>query len=660
MALLDLLRSRNRQTCEGERVSALAELGGLFPDTEWGVDTDFNYYTPANIDNLWTNELRRGIKNKLETAGLGEADYGNWLGDVHFLNIGIYRKSLFERYRSNAGWRLVLVALPRAGAILVGIASHYQNAQNHNKLGGVSNLLFDIASDALESDGKGPMYGRKISSADWDQNGLFPTQLSSVAGVSIAPDVVFLKDIRTTTLKKILASFIAVKVLPSAVAQADLHRELMELAISAKYLSAKVYPFGGLEEFEALRALALHDLAAAGTRLLLRKKSSTRSVVRVYYGPPGTGKTLSAVREAVKLIEPGFDDKGNPTASFEKFNDYRDQCAFITFHPSLQYEDLVESIRPVISEDDVAPAGEGDRSDEASQQGQLRYRVHQGLLLRMIRRALQMPGKEFVIVVDEINRGDVSRILGPLISTLDSDKRVGAEFPIGIELQYPRAEELESRLFMPSNLHLIGTMNSSDRNIALVDHALRRRFDFIQIPPEPSLLRITTDAQSIDCGLLLRTINARIEHLLDADHCIGHGYLVGCDTNAKVIERLATKVIPLLREYFYGNEGLMLMVLGDSAAQTANFFKLNPPEKQFEKLFGIDQDTASAFGYRPHTTPRSLELDPRLWNPARLIPGPDDEAYAVSCLLKLCQSGSPAHANSGDVEGELNEAPTAV
>lgn len=660
MALLDLLRSNNKPTCEAERASALAELGGLFPDTEWGVDADFNYYTQANIDNLWTNELRRGIKNKLEAAGLGEADYGTWLGDVHFLNIGIYRKSLFERYRSNAGWRLVLMALPRAGAVLVGIASHYQNAQNHNKLGEVSNLLFDIASDALESDGKGPMYGRKISSADWDQNGLFPTQLSSVAGVSIAPDVVFLKDIRTTTLKKILASFIAVKVLPNSVAQADLHRELMELAASAKYLSAKVYPFGGLEEFEALRALALQDLAAAGTRLLLRKKSSTRSVVRVYYGPPGTGKTLSAVREAVKLIEPGFDDKGNPTASFEKFNDYRDQCAFITFHPSLQYEDLVESIRPVISEDDVAPGDEGDRPDEASPQGQLRYRVHEGLLLRMIRRALQTPGKEFVIVVDEINRGDVSRILGPLISTLDSDKRVGAEFPIGIELQYPRAEELESRLFMPSNLHLIGTMNSSDRNIALVDHALRRRFDFIQIPPEPSLLRSTTDAQSIDCGLLLRTINVRIEHLLDADHCIGHGYFVGCDTNAKVIERLATKVIPLLREYFYGNEGLMLMVLGDSASQTANFFKLNPPEKQFEKLFGIDQDTASAFGYRPHTTPKNLELDSRLWNPTRLIPGPDDEAYAVSCLLKLCQSGSPVPANSGDVEGELNEAPAAV
>jgi 5-methylcytosine-specific restriction protein B len=638
----------------------MAELSGLFPDTEWGIEADFNYYTPANIDNLWTNELRRGVKNKLEAAGLGETAYGTWLGDVHFLNIGIYRKSLFERYRSNAGWRIVLMSLPKVDAILVGLASHYQNAQNHNKLGEVSNLLYDIANDALQGEGHGSMYGRKVSSVDWDQNGLIPTPISTVAGVSIAPEVVFLKDVRTTTLKKILASFIAVKVSPGSVSQATLHQELTDLAATARHLCAKVYPFGGLEEFEAFRALALQDLAAAGTRLLLRKKSSTRSIVRVYYGPPGTGKTLSAVREAVKIVEPTFDDKGNPTTSFERFNDYHEQCAFITFHPSLQYEDLVESIRPVITTDDDDD-GDGPPSvSEPMQHGQLRYRVHEGLLLRMIRRALQTPSKEFVVVVDEINRGDVSRILGPLISTLDSDKRVGAEFPIGIELQYPRAEELESRLFMPSNLHLIGTMNSSDRNIALVDHALRRRFDFIQIPPQPTLLRSTDDSPSLDCAELLRTINARIEHILDADHCIGHGYFVGCDKNSKVIERLATKIIPLLREYFYGNEGLMLLVLGDSAGLANNFFKVIPPEKHFERVFGLDQDAAAAFGYRPHNAPKSLEMDARFWNPSRLVPGPDDEAYAVGCLLKLCQATPSSDSTPGAVGGGPNEAPAAV
>lgn len=660
MALLDLLRSNNKATCESQKAGALAELVGLFPDSEWGLDADVNYYTSANIDNLWTNELRRSVKNKLDAAGVTESQYGSWLGDVHFLNVGIYRKSLFERYRSNAGWRIALMSIPRADAILIGFASHYQNAQNHNKLGEVSNLLYDIASDALESEGVGPMYGRKISSVDWDQNGLFPTPLTAVAGVSIAPDAVFLKDVRTTTLKKILASFIAVKVLPGSISQADLHKELQASASIAHFLSAKVYPFGGLEEFEALRALALQDLAAAGTRLLLRKKSSTRSIVRIYYGPPGTGKTLTAVREAVKLVEPGFDDKGNATTSFEKFNDYRDQCAFITFHPSLQYEDLVESIRPVVVDENTSNTTEEAGQAATSADGQLRYRVHEGLLLRMIRRALEAPGKEFVIVIDEINRGDVSRILGPLISTLDSDKRVGAEFPIGIELQYPRAEELESRLFMPSNLHLIGTMNSSDRNIALVDHALRRRFDFIQIPPEPALLRETEDIPSVDCARLLKTINSRIEHLLDADHCIGHGYFVGCDKNSKVIDRLAGKVIPLLREYFYGNEGLILLVLSDSALQSANFFKIDPPEKKFENIFGVSQDIASSYGYRPHVVPKSLELDSRFWNPSRIIPGPDDESYAVKCLLKISGSETVTTQETGTNNDGTSEAPAQV
>jgi 5-methylcytosine-specific restriction protein B len=656
MTLIELLRSNDKTTCDGFRSAALAELAALFPDGEWGVDADFNYYTDANISNLWSNELRRGIKNKLETASLGEVDYKAWLGDVHFLNIGIYRKSLFDRYRSNAGWRIILMSIPRTGTVVVGLASHYQNAQNHKKLGDVSNLLYDIANDALKSDGQASMYGRKISSADWDQNGLIPSPIGKVANINIAPDVLYLKDIRTTTLKKILASFIAVKTLPSSASEADLQGELTQLAATAKYLSNKVYPFGGLEEFEALRALALQDLAAAGTRLLLRKKSSTRSVVRVYYGPPGTGKTLSAVREAVKLVDPGFDDKGNLTVSFERFNEFRDQCAFITFHPSLQYEDLVESIRPVISaeEQDSEAADDGENSSPSSN-GQLRYRIHEGLMLRMIRKALRNPGKEFVIVIDEINRGDVSRILGPLISTLEADKRVGAEFPIGIELQYPRAEELESRLFMPSNLHLIGTMNSSDRNIALVDHALRRRFDFIEVPPEPNLLRSTNDAVSINCAQLLERINARIEHLIDSDHCIGHGYFLGCDTNAKVIERLATKVIPLLREYFYGNEGLMLLVLGESPSQAANFFDVIPPETQFSKIFGVDADTASSFGYRPHTAPRSLQIDTRFWNSARLIPGPNDENYAVKCILKVYEQGSIASNTTVGNEGVTNE-----
>lgn len=655
MTILDLLQTKSKSVCESGRSSALEQLRKVFPDNEWGIETDFNYYTDDNAKNLWNNELRKGLKRKLEAEGWDKSKYEDWLGEVHFTNINPYRKSLFDRYRSNAGWRVVIMSIPRADVIVLGIASHYQNAQNHNKLGEVSNLIFEIAKDALDASGQ-EMFGRKITSADWDQNGLMLTPITSIDTISItdvAPEGLNLKDVRTTTLKKILASFISVRVIPSTIKEEKFFEELDKLAQFSKYLAEHVYPFSGLEEFETLRALALQDMASAGARLQLRKKSSTRSVVRVYYGPPGTGKTLNAVRAAVKLVEPGFDDKGDVTSSFGKFNDHREQCAFVTFHPSLQYEDLVESIRPVF---DAPEPGEPGSPDEPSEQmsgvngiesGRLSYRVHEGVLLRMIRRALKNPGKDFVLVIDEINRGDLSRILGPLISTLETDKRVGAEFPIGFELQYPNSVELESRLFMPSNLHLIGTMNSSDRNIALVDHALRRRFDFVEVPPEPQILKVTSDSVPIDCAKLLSSINSRIEHLIDADHCIGHGYLVGCETNAQVVERFVKKVIPLLREYFYGNEGLMLLVLGVTPLRRHRIFLLPEQDSEFSKIFSVDPEVAAAMGYRAHSTPRNLRVDSRFWNASRLVPGPDDEKYAVSCIRQIYGA-----IDSGDVVSE--------
>jgi 5-methylcytosine-specific restriction protein B len=652
MSILELLKTKLKSECETGRSSAIKELKEVFSDSCWGVEPNFNFYTEENAKNLWKNELRKPVRRKLEDEGWDKDKYKEWLGEIHFTTINPYWKSLFDGYRSNVGWRAVIMSIPRAETIVLGIASHYQNAQNNNRLGEVSNLLFDIAKDGLENSGLS-MFGRKISSLDWDQNGLILNPITSLNESSISdvsPEGINLKDIRTTTLKKTLASFICVRVVPTSISKEDFFEELSKLAECSQHLAENVFPFSNLEDFEAFRALAYQDLASASARIQLRKKSSTRSVVRVYYGPPGTGKTLSAVREAVKLVEPSFHDKGDFTASFGRFNEHRDQCAFVTFHPSLQYEDLIESIRPVVGaveSNDVAEETNstdvGEESDTSENKksptnGNLSYRIHEGVLLRMIRRALQNPNKEFVVVIDEINRGDLSRILGPLISAMETDKRVGAEFPIGFELQYPHASELESRLFMPSNLHLIGTMNSSDRNIALVDHALRRRFDFVEVPPEPKILNATNDTPSIDCGKLLTCINERIEHLIDADHCIGHGYLVGCKTNLQIIERLVKKIIPLLREYFYGNEGLMLLVLGVNPEQKQKIFVLPTQEDNFAKLFSVDMDVAATMGYRAHTTPRNLRIDSRFWNGAKLIPGPDDEQYAVACIRQIFET----------------------
>jgi len=612
----------------------------IFPKERWSCEIEVSNYTSANVSNLWNNEIRRAVRNQLEDAGKAQGDFASWLGEVHYVNVRIEPKTLFERTQSNQGWRVSILSLPAAQVIAVGIASHYQGGQNHNALGRASGLLHDAAREGLFG-GVAPLPGRKVTSDDWDRTGLFPAPVMAIAGVSLPSEGdtahLFLKDIRTTTVKKILASYISIEALSPNLDEARLLDALRKWEQAGWALATGVFPFTSVQDFEPIRSLALQDLAAASLRLQLRRKSATRSVVRIYYGPPGTGKTLMAVRDAVRLVDPAFDDKGDASAAFVRFNELAGQVTFVTFHQALQYEDAIESIRPVVAAV-PPPDGETEGSDEDSSSasaGALTYHLHEGVILRMIRAAAESPGREFVVVIDEINRGDVSRILGPLISALDPDKRVGAEYPVGIELQYPRAEALESRLFLPANIHFLGTMNSADRNIALVDHALRRRFEFVAVPPEPNLLKPTKDADPIDLRRLLATLNSRIAHLIGSEYTIGHGYFMTCRTNEDVVRVMAQKIIPLLVEYFYGNSGLMLLVLGESPEKPYNMHEMAENNTEFDVLFNVPKELAGGFGYRSQEAGLSLRLDPRFWDGTRMIPGPQDEGYAVKAVQKV-------------------------
>lgn len=635
MSLLGLLRSRTEADFNSNRADAEKELLSIFSENEWELFFDYSEYTDSNKKNLWKNELRKPIKKALEKNAGGFSDYAAWLEEIHFISISAQKKSVFSKAAKNIGWRVSLFAVPAAGVIALGIASHYQGGQKHNQLGKASNLLYDAAYDGLKTEGAS-LPGRMVHPADWDKDGIITSPITILGSLDLSTvpniDSIILKDVRTTTTKKILASFISIDAIPLNIANTELVSRIQEVKVASESLADNVYPFKSVDEFEPIRSLALQDLAAANVRLQLRKKSSTRSVVRVYYGPPGTGKTITSVREAVKLIDPAFDDKGNIEEAFGRFNEMGDQAAFVTFHPSLQYEDLIESIRPVVG---AGTVDEDEEENTDTKSGELEYRIHEGLLLRMIRKASENPDKDYVVVIDEINRGDVSRILGPLISSLEPDKRVGAEFPIGVELQYPRAEKLESRLYVPPNIHIIGTMNSADRNIALVDHALRRRFDFVLCPPDTSLLGKTNDTDPIQLDTLLHTLNRRIEHLLDKDHCIGHGYFMRCKTNSDVVETFARKVLPLLSEYFYGNMGLMLLVLGDEINGSNNIYQVLEPETSYGQLFNVSSDAAAQLGYRTHEVTISCNIDPMFWDTSGLIPGPQDEQYAVSAIKKI-------------------------
>ncbi|NTF83613.1 McrB family protein [Rhizobium rhizogenes] len=646
MQLVDLLTNKNIANIDTLKAEARKKLDDVFDPDRWLVEIVAEPYTAENKASLWKNEMRKPLKAALEGAGKAEADFAAWLGDIHYVNLRIAPRRIFEKNKSNEGWRISVLSLPAGQVTALGIASHYQGTQNQNALGPASGLLHDMASEGLPPEM--PLPGRKAMAADWDGAGLFINKVTQVAGVQIPPEAdggeLALKNIRTTTIKKILSSFIALETVSADEADAEFLARLERWRDVAWKLATDVSPFSSVHEFEPVRSLALQDLAAASYRMQMRRTSTTRSMVRIYYGPPGTGKTLTAVREAVKRVEPAFDDKGEVAASFLRFNELSGNVAFVTFHQALQYEDAIESIRPVIS---APPELEAEVDDEettnaAPSPQDLGYRLHEGVLLRMIRAAIKAPAEEFVVVIDEINRGDISRILGPLISSLEPDKRLGAEYPIGIELQYPRAESLESRLFVPSNFHIIGTMNSADRNIALVDHALRRRFEFVAILPEPQMLHKTSDDNPIDLRLLLGTLNARISHLIGPEYAIGHGYFMSCKTNNDVVRVMSRKIIPLLNEYFFGSLGLMLLVLSESPSGSNNMHIISEAATAFDTLFNLPKDVASALGYRSHEASVGVKFDPRFWNDSRIIAGPEDEEYAASAVRKIYQAEGSA------------------
>nr|WP_227509911.1 AAA family ATPase [Acinetobacter sp. NCu2D-2] len=164
----------------------------------------------------------------------------------------------------------------------------------------------------------------------------------------------------------------------------------------------------------------------------------------------------------------------------------------------------------------------------------------------------------YVLIIDEINRGNISRIFGELITLIEDSKRQGAEEELSVTLPYSKEE-----FSVPSNVYLIGTMNSSDRSLTGLDIALRRRFTFVEMPPKPELLN-DIKVEGLNIGEMLKVINQRIEVLLDRDHCIGHANFMSLQKQP-TLEHLAAifkqKIIPQLQEYFFDDWAKINMVL---------------------------------------------------------------------------------------------------
>ena len=212
---------------------------------------------------------------------------------------------------------------------------------------------------------------------------------------------------------------------------------------------------------------------------------------------------------------------------------------FVTFHQSYGYEEFVEGLRPQTGES----AG-------------FSLQATDGVLKRITARARDS-GEPHVLVIDEINRANVSKVMGELVTLLEEDKRAGADNEARVTLPHSR-----ERFTLPANLHLLGTMNTADRSIALLDTALRRRFQFEELAPNPDLLEDSSERTGIDLNGVLRAMNERLEWLLDRDHLIGHAWLINTSNRTEVNDAMRRKIIPLLAEYFYDDWAKVRAVLG--------------------------------------------------------------------------------------------------
>lgn len=303
--------------------------------------------------------------------------------------------------------------------------------------------------------------------------------------------------------------------------------------------------------------LALGNEPAEDSAQTVEAGTARDPINLILYGPPGTGKTYRTMAEAVRLCLGLASDEPllvEPERRDELRREYEalievGQIGFVTFHQNYGYEEFVEGLRPEPLNNGVG----------------FSLIPRPGIFKKMAEAASNSP-EEHVLVIDEINRANISKVFGELITLLERDKRLGMEEQLRLVLPH------SGKPFgVPANLHIIGTMNTADRSIALLDTALRRRFVFREIEPQPDLLTAAAKRTGIPLVAVLKALNDRIEYFVDREHRIGHAFFMGCNTRSCVDAVMRDKIIPLLQEYFFEDWSRLAAVLGEPDKRSGGF-----------------------------------------------------------------------------------------
>lgn len=294
----------------------------------------------------------------------------------------------------------------------------------------------------------------------------------------------------------------------------------------------------------------------------------------ILYGPPGTGKTFRMQEDYINRFD-------------------KDDRFVTTFHQSFSYEDFVEGLKPLL---------DGYDSENIT------YQIEKGVFRQACERAALIAGfnsleesindanrqetydkaikdgKIVLLCIDEINRANVSAVFGDLISLIEDSKRIGAKNELTVRLPYSKKE-----FGVPKNLMIIGTMNTADRSIQLLDSALRRRFRFEELLPDYSVL----DEKSAS---ILKAINAKIRCYLGKDSQIGHSYFIDMKNDLDIFVAMRDKVLPLLEEYFYGEIEKIRKVLNETEKNNSVYFYVeDKAATEFHKEFDDEYEEGKSF-----------------------------------------------------------------